>query len=74
MEVAALRNIIERLKNNQPIIGHVHDSDSKASSAIRAAGWEIEQFFDHNHISKAFDRQWSQAPKSHLIGPGAKIR
>jgi hypothetical protein len=72
MEGAALRNIIERPKNNQRIIGHVHDSDSKASSAIRAAGWEIEQFFHPNHISKAFDRKWSQAPKSHLIGPVRK--
>jgi hypothetical protein len=74
MEVVALRNIIERLKNNQRIIGYVHDNDSKASSAIRAAGWEIEQFFDPNHISKAFDCKWPQAPKSHLRGPGAKIR
>jgi hypothetical protein len=31
MKIAALRNIIERLKNNQQIIGYAHERDSKAS-------------------------------------------
>jgi hypothetical protein len=73
MEVAAIRVIIERLKSDPRIIGYVHDSDSKASAAIRAADWEIEERSDINHISKSFDRKWSKAPKSHLSGLGLKI-
>jgi hypothetical protein len=74
MEVAALRLIIERLRFDQRIVGYVHDSDSKASAAIRAAGWGIEELLDPNHISKSFDRKWQKAPKSHLNGLGLKIK
>jgi hypothetical protein len=74
MEVAALKGIIERLQSDTRIVGYVHDSDSKATAAIRRAGWNIEEFFDPNHISKCYDRRWAKATNSALHGLGLKLK
>jgi hypothetical protein len=38
IEVAALRQLITRLKNNPLVLGFVHDRDREASKAIRDSG------------------------------------
>jgi hypothetical protein len=74
MEVEALRRLIPRWTQNTLVVGCVHDSDSKASKAIRDARWHIEQFYDPNHLSKSFDRKWAKVPHAHLRGLQMKIR
>jgi hypothetical protein len=74
MEVEGLRRLITRGKANPAVVGCVHDSDSKATKAIRDAGWDIEQYYDPNHISKCFDRKWAKVPHNHLRGLAVKIR
>jgi hypothetical protein len=36
-------------------------------------GWQIEEFFDPNHVSKQFERQWNKHPKKHLRGLHIKL-
>jgi hypothetical protein len=74
MEVEALRRLILRWRTNPLVVGCVHDSDSKASKAIRDARWQIDQFYDPNHISKSFDRKWAKIPHAHLRGLQMKVR
>jgi hypothetical protein len=74
MEVEALRRLIARWKKNRFVVGYVHDSDSKASKAIRGAKWGIDEYYDPNHISKSFDRQWVKSEHKHLRGLQMKIR
>jgi hypothetical protein len=74
MEVAALKGIIARLQSDPRIIGYVHDSDSKATAEIQRSGWNIEEFFDPNHISKCYDRRWAKANRSRLNGIGLKLK
>jgi hypothetical protein len=70
MEVEALTHIIARLKSDTRIVGYVHDNDSKASKAIRDAGWNIREYFDPNHISISYERKWRKVKKSALNGLG----
>jgi hypothetical protein len=74
MEVEALHRLIARWNGNPLVVGYVHDSDSKASKAIRDAGWRIDEYYDPNHISKSFDRKWLKGPHEHLKGLQMKIR
>jgi hypothetical protein len=60
MELAALRELIRRWKDDPIVIGCVHDCDAKASKAIRDAGWNVTEYYDLNRIVKAFDRRWHQ--------------
>jgi hypothetical protein len=66
MEVAALRKLIVRWNGNPNIAGFVHDSDSRASKAIRDAGWHIAEWFDPNHVAKSFDTIWRSLSHGHL--------
>jgi hypothetical protein len=68
MEVFGLKAIIERWKEDPRVVGCVHDNDSKATKAIRDAGWNIEQYYDPNHVSKALKRRWDKSPHGHLKG------
>jgi hypothetical protein len=73
MEIAGLKVIIERWKKDTRVIGCVHDNDSKATKAIRDAGWNIEQYYDPNHVSKSFKRTWDNTGHDLLKGIGAKL-
>jgi hypothetical protein len=50
MKVVALRNLMERWKNNRNVLGRVHNCDSKASKAIREVPWAITEICDLNHM------------------------
>jgi hypothetical protein len=73
MELAALRKIIERWKDNTKVRGCVHDNDSKATQAIKEAGWQIEQMYDPNHVVKQFERRWNSCDTRSLRGLHAKL-
>jgi hypothetical protein len=73
MELAGLRKIIERWKDNTKVRGCVHDNDSKATQAIKEAGWEIEQMYDPNHVVKQFERRWNSCDTRSLRGLHAKL-
>jgi hypothetical protein len=74
IEVEALRRLITRWKRNPKVVGYVHDCDSKASCALREAGWDIQEFFDPNHLREAYDRKWAKLHPRHLRGLSGKLK
>jgi hypothetical protein len=56
MEVAALKLLIPRLRQNPKIIGFVHDHDARTSKAIKDALWFIDEHLDMGHAMKSFER------------------
>jgi hypothetical protein len=74
IEVEGIQRLIVRCKNDPIVLGCIHNNYSKATKAICDAGWNIEQSFDPNPISKSFDGKWAKVPHMHLRGLAAKIR
>ena len=54
MEAKALSLLIPKLRQDERIVGYVHDVDAKASKMIEDAGWEITAYLDPGHCMKAF--------------------
>ena len=57
MEAKALSLLIPKLRQDERIVGYVHDLDAKASKMIEDAGWEIKAYLDPGHCMKAFKKR-----------------
>jgi hypothetical protein len=73
MELAGVKELIERWKDNENVGGIVHDNDSKATAAINAAQWKVKQWYDPNHVIKQFERCWKSCTTTKLRGFHAKL-
>jgi hypothetical protein len=73
MELQGLKELIKRWKDDPNVKGVVHDNDSKATKAIRDSGWKVDQYYDPNHVCKAFKRKWDTLPHRALTGIGTKL-
>jgi hypothetical protein len=73
MEIEALRRMLPRWVGNENVCGVVHDNDAKASQLIHDLDWDVEEYFDPNHVCKQFERRWNSHPHSHLRGVHAKL-
>jgi hypothetical protein len=73
MELRGVELLIERWKTKGKIKGVVHDNDSKATLAIERSGWEVDQWYDPNHVVKQFETRWKSARTNFLRGIHAKL-
>jgi hypothetical protein len=55
LELYAVRDLIQRLKNDPRIIRFIHDKDARISSAFRKE-WQITEQIDPGHATKSFER------------------
>jgi hypothetical protein len=73
MEVDGIKRMMERWKDDDRIVGCVHDNDAKSTKAINAIRPDMKQYFDPNHVAKCFGRKWHKLAPKHLRGFKGKL-
>jgi hypothetical protein len=73
MEVEGIKRMMERWKDDNRIVGCVHDNDAKSTKAINAIRPDMTQYYDPNHGAKCLERKWQRLAPKHLRGFKGKL-
>jgi hypothetical protein len=74
MELETLTRRLKRWVGDENVSGVVHDNDAKASKLIHELKWNVNEYFDSNHVYKQFERRWNSCPHKNLRGVHPRLQ